>query len=298
MYLPRLLRPRTVASAHCDLPCGVYDPAQARIEAESIKAISEKYQASDDPEFRTRACSSRSSGPSWSSTTSGSCGPTTSRRRTSRSTPSCTALQRGHQAGRRRWREGRRWTRRSPTGSSGRSRRSRRSSGRPSRADRRGPGGAGHPVRRTAFQEDRMTSRTDLVEELMEPLSACATGGGLQGGPAARRARLRRRGAHRQRERRRSSRSRTSSSPSTTGTLPELGTAALRRPPEEIVLTGGPYELRRTVVSVRVNPGSPYRVGTDGDGLCGSSWTDGRSPTSGCRPCRPTTGTRSPTASR
>src|SRR4051812_7235834 len=55
MYLPRLLRPRTVASAHCDLPCGVYDPAQARIEAESIKAISEKYQASDDPEFRTRS---------------------------------------------------------------------------------------------------------------------------------------------------------------------------------------------------------------------------------------------------
>ena len=29
----------TDVSAHCDLPCGVYDPAQARIEAESIKAI-------------------------------------------------------------------------------------------------------------------------------------------------------------------------------------------------------------------------------------------------------------------
>ncbi|GAA4935394.1 radical SAM protein [Actinoplanes utahensis] len=43
-------------------------------------------------------------------------------------------------------------------------------------------------------------------------------------------------------------------------TLPELGEAALRRPPEEIVLTGGPYGLRRTVVSVRVNPSSPYRV--------------------------------------
>ena len=28
--------------AHCDLPCGVYDPAQARIEAQSIKAIQEK----------------------------------------------------------------------------------------------------------------------------------------------------------------------------------------------------------------------------------------------------------------
>jgi hypothetical protein len=50
-------------------------------------------------------------------------------------------------------------------------------------------------------------------------------------------------------------------------TLPELGTAALRRPPEEIVLTGGPYGLRRTVVSVRVNPASPYRVRADDDGV-------------------------------
>ncbi|MEV5689660.1 radical SAM protein [Micromonospora globbae] len=49
-------------------------------------------------------------------------------------------------------------------------------------------------------------------------------------------------------------------------TLPELGAAALRRPPEEIVLTGGPYELRRTVVSVRTNPDSPYRVKPDEDG--------------------------------
>src|SRR5262249_56586954 len=38
--------------------------------------------------------------------------------------------------------------------------------------------------------------------------------------------------------------------------LAELGAAALRRPPEEIALTGGPYELRRTIVSVRVNPDS------------------------------------------
>jgi len=42
-------------SAHCDLPCGVYDPAQARIEAESVKAICEKYQQNEDPVFRTRA---------------------------------------------------------------------------------------------------------------------------------------------------------------------------------------------------------------------------------------------------
>ena len=55
MRLPRIFTPRTVVSAHCDLPCGVYDPAQARIEAESVKAIAEKYQANTDPEFRTRA---------------------------------------------------------------------------------------------------------------------------------------------------------------------------------------------------------------------------------------------------
>lgn len=29
--------------AHCDLPCGVYDPAQAKIEALSIKAMMDKY---------------------------------------------------------------------------------------------------------------------------------------------------------------------------------------------------------------------------------------------------------------
>jgi nickel superoxide dismutase len=50
----RVSRPN-LAHAHCDLPCGVYDPAQARIEAESVKAIAEKYQANTDPEYRTRA---------------------------------------------------------------------------------------------------------------------------------------------------------------------------------------------------------------------------------------------------
>ena len=49
------LSPPERVFAHCDLPCGVYDPAQARIEAESVKAIQEKYQASDDETFRTRA---------------------------------------------------------------------------------------------------------------------------------------------------------------------------------------------------------------------------------------------------
>src|SRR3954464_12182595 len=49
--------------------------------------------------------------------------------------------------------------------------------------------------------------------------------------------------------------------------LTELGAAALQRPPEEIALTGGPWDLRRTIVSVRVNPDSPYKVARGEDGL-------------------------------
>ncbi len=51
----RFLAPTIEVSAHCDLPCGVYDPAQARIEAQSIKGICEKVAANDDPDFRVRA---------------------------------------------------------------------------------------------------------------------------------------------------------------------------------------------------------------------------------------------------
>jgi nickel superoxide dismutase len=51
------LRAPAVASAHCDLPCGVYDPAQAMIEADSVKACQQKYQDSDDPVFKERAVS-------------------------------------------------------------------------------------------------------------------------------------------------------------------------------------------------------------------------------------------------
>ena len=53
--LARFIAPTIEVSAHCDLPCGVYDPAQARIEAESIKAIIGKVADNDDPDFRTRA---------------------------------------------------------------------------------------------------------------------------------------------------------------------------------------------------------------------------------------------------
>ncbi|HXQ18120.1 MAG TPA: superoxide dismutase, Ni [Acidimicrobiales bacterium] len=45
----------TMIHAHCDLPCGVYDPAQARLEAQSVKACQEKHNASDDHDFQTRA---------------------------------------------------------------------------------------------------------------------------------------------------------------------------------------------------------------------------------------------------
>jgi len=50
-----LFAPTVEVSAHCDLPCGVYDPAQARIEAQSVKAIMEKYAGNEDPAFRARA---------------------------------------------------------------------------------------------------------------------------------------------------------------------------------------------------------------------------------------------------
>lgn len=47
--------PTQTAYAHCDLPCGVYDPAQARIEAESVFKIMEKYQEAHDEIAKTRA---------------------------------------------------------------------------------------------------------------------------------------------------------------------------------------------------------------------------------------------------
>lgn len=43
------------AHAHCDLFCGVYDPAQARIEAQAVYNAVHKYHESDDEVFRARA---------------------------------------------------------------------------------------------------------------------------------------------------------------------------------------------------------------------------------------------------
>ncbi|MBW3667373.1 MAG: superoxide dismutase, Ni [Actinobacteria bacterium] len=49
------MRQLTIAHAHCDLYCGVYDPAQAKIEAMSVHKIAQKYQDSTDPVFKDRA---------------------------------------------------------------------------------------------------------------------------------------------------------------------------------------------------------------------------------------------------
>ena len=49
------MRDVTIAHAHCDLYCGVYDPAQAKIEALSVLKIAQKYQESNDEVFRARA---------------------------------------------------------------------------------------------------------------------------------------------------------------------------------------------------------------------------------------------------
>lgn len=48
MFMSRMLarldqfRPAPVASAHCDGPCGVYDPASARIAAEAVLSMARK----------------------------------------------------------------------------------------------------------------------------------------------------------------------------------------------------------------------------------------------------------------
>ena len=40
--LSRIIRPSRVAFAHCDGPCGVYDPASARIAAEAVLSMTKK----------------------------------------------------------------------------------------------------------------------------------------------------------------------------------------------------------------------------------------------------------------
>ncbi|MBA3724650.1 MAG: superoxide dismutase, Ni [Candidatus Levybacteria bacterium] len=53
-FLSKML-PTQTAYAHCDLPCGVYDPAQARIEAESVMMILKKYEGLHEEYQKMRA---------------------------------------------------------------------------------------------------------------------------------------------------------------------------------------------------------------------------------------------------
>ncbi|MDB5185967.1 MAG: Superoxide dismutase [Candidatus Saccharibacteria bacterium] len=51
-FLKQFVKP---VYAHCDLPCGVYDPAQARIEAQSVYNIMSKYADVHEEDTKIRA---------------------------------------------------------------------------------------------------------------------------------------------------------------------------------------------------------------------------------------------------
>src|SRR5436853_5740620 len=55
MNLLEWIRPSRTVEAHCDLPCGIYDPDQARVEVESCLKIDQKYADSKDEVYRQRA---------------------------------------------------------------------------------------------------------------------------------------------------------------------------------------------------------------------------------------------------
>lgn len=42
-------KPAPIASAHCDGPCGIYDPAAARITAEAVRSMTKKILALEMP---------------------------------------------------------------------------------------------------------------------------------------------------------------------------------------------------------------------------------------------------------
>ncbi|MCA9983373.1 MAG: superoxide dismutase, Ni [Anaerolineales bacterium] len=48
--LVQTIKPAPAVSAHCDGPCGVYDPADARIKAEAVLSMSKKIMALDVPD--------------------------------------------------------------------------------------------------------------------------------------------------------------------------------------------------------------------------------------------------------
>ncbi len=45
-----VIAPAQTASAHCDAPCGIYDPASARIYAEAVRSMTKKILALTPPD--------------------------------------------------------------------------------------------------------------------------------------------------------------------------------------------------------------------------------------------------------
>jgi nickel superoxide dismutase len=52
--LTRWLAPTTVARAHCDIPCGIYDPHEAQIAARTVARMVELINGLDGNDFETR----------------------------------------------------------------------------------------------------------------------------------------------------------------------------------------------------------------------------------------------------
>ena len=165
MRLPRLLTPRTVVSAHCDLPCGVYDPAQAqdrgRVGQGHLREVPGQHRPRvphPRPDHQGAAGRARQAPPV------GAVDRLLQGRRTSRSTPTCTSCSTRPRSSPARPAPRARPTRPRPTSCWPRSRRSRRSSGRPSRRDRHpagDPGSANQPSRSGRHVPGRAGRRRD-----------------------------------------------------------------------------------------------------------------------------------------
>ena len=55
--LSRLLAPKVVAHAHCDVPCGIYEPSAAKIAADTVAKMVEKIAPRSMLPMRAPACS-------------------------------------------------------------------------------------------------------------------------------------------------------------------------------------------------------------------------------------------------
>jgi len=47
-------KPVTVVSAHCDVPCGIYDPTAAQVAAKTVKAMYDKFAAVEGDDAKAR----------------------------------------------------------------------------------------------------------------------------------------------------------------------------------------------------------------------------------------------------